>query len=83
MVNENNETILLKNCFYIWPGCDEPPLKGCDILLKDDVIASIGNNLLNVTDLNIRVIDCSDHVVLPGFVNTHHHFYQTLTRNIP
>ena len=22
-------------------------------------------------------------VVVPGFVNTHHHFYQTLTRNIP
>ena len=30
-----------------------------------------------------RVIDCSDTVVVPGFVNTHHHFYQTLTRNLP
>ena len=30
-----------------------------------------------------KVIDCSHHVVLPGFVNTHHHFYQTLTRNLP
>jgi len=24
-----------------------------------------------------------DHVLLPGLINTHHHFYQTLTRALP
>lgn len=28
------------------------------------------------------VVDASSHVVVPGFVNTHHHFYQTLTRSL-
>ena len=29
------------------------------------------------------VFDASRHVVLPGLVNAHHHFYQTLTRAHP
>lgn len=30
-----------------------------------------------------RVIDARGRLVLPGMINTHHHFYQTLTRAIP
>ncbi|WP_339670942.1 8-oxoguanine deaminase [Dasania marina] len=29
------------------------------------------------------VFDASRHVVLPGLINVHHHFYQTLTRAFP
>ena len=30
-----------------------------------------------------RIIDARDTVVIPGLVNTHHHFFQTLTRAVP
>ncbi|MGD8667923.1 MAG: amidohydrolase family protein, partial [Desulfobacterales bacterium] len=73
-------TILLKNCFYIFVAADEKARRGEDILIRDNRIAKIGAAISDPVD---RVIDCSTCVVIPGFVNTHHHFYQTLTRNLP
>jgi len=32
---------------------------------------------------DIEIYDAGKHVVLPGLINTHHHFYQTLTRAVP
>jgi 8-oxoguanine deaminase len=31
----------------------------------------------------VKTFDAGAHVVLPGLINTHHHFYQTLTRAVP
>jgi 8-oxoguanine deaminase len=35
------------------------------------------------TPADAAVFDAGAHVVLPGLINTHHHFYQTLTRALP
>jgi 8-oxoguanine deaminase len=32
---------------------------------------------------NVEIYDAGEQVVLPGLINTHHHFYQTLTRAVP
>lgn len=73
-------SILLKNIYTLMTSTDEKDQKNVDVLIKDNLIEKIGKNLPDKAD---RTIDCSSCVVLPGFVNTHHHFYQTLTRNLP
>lgn len=73
--------LLLKDCFHIQPSADSDGLRGADVLIDGGSIARIGRGIAHPP--GARVIDCSHHVVVPGFVNTHHHFFQTLTRNLP
>lgn len=56
-------------------------LNGHDILLRDGVIAEIGENLS--IPAGAEIVDAQNAVVTPGFVNTHHHLYQSLTRAVP
>jgi len=79
----NNNKILIKNALSIAVMDDKRTvIEGGDILIENDIIKSVGKNISTNATEKIRVIDASDCVVLPGFVNTHHHLYQTLTRNV-
>ena len=55
-------------------------LKGYSLLIKDNIVNKIALDIEFTTD---EIIDGSDYFLYPGLINTHHHFYQTLTRNIP
>ncbi len=50
--------------------------------IEDGVIRQVGPTA-ELPATADRVIDASGMVILPGLVNTHHHFFQTLTRNLP
>jgi 8-oxoguanine deaminase len=55
-----------------------------DIYIEDNVIRQVGQSDTLALERPADVtIDASDMIVLPGLINTHHHFYQTLTRNLP
>lgn len=62
--------------------CLDPAYAG-GIVIQDDVIVeliSAGEQPLQVVD---EVVDAHEHVLIPGLINSHHHFYQTLTRAFP
>ena len=52
------------------------------IYVVDNVISQIGETEQLSQDADYT-FDARDMIILPGLVNTHHHFYQTLTRNLP
>lgn len=53
------------------------------MLIRDHVIAQVGR-IDELPDTADEVLDLhGKHLVLPGLVNTHHHFFQTLTRVLP
>lgn len=52
------------------------------ILIEDNRIARTGPTAALPDDAD-EIIDAGNMVILPGLVNTHHHFFQTLTRAIP
>ena len=72
--------ILIKNADFIVTMDDtRRELSGADVLLRDGVIAEIGQDLTS----DGEVVLAAGCVVTPGLVNTHHHLYQTLTRAVP
>ncbi|ATW24605.1 amidohydrolase family protein [Candidatus Formimonas warabiya] len=74
--------ILIKNADHIYPfDAKKTYLHNTDIYIENNRIAAIGKNLLlNQSD---KVIDGAGKLALPGLINTHHHFYQNVTRNVP
>ena len=57
-------------------------IRGGSVLVQDDRIVAVGDDTSEWPAAQ-RVIDGRGKLLLPGMVNTHHHFYQTLFRNVP
>jgi cytosine/adenosine deaminase-related metal-dependent hydrolase len=50
-----------------------------DVLIDGKLIADIGPN---ISAADAEVVDCSGTIVMPGFITTHHHQYETLQRSV-
>ncbi|MDN3522948.1 8-oxoguanine deaminase [Halomonas ramblicola] len=60
-------------------ACSDPDAAGGVVVQGDRILEAVPDGGSPAMPVD-SVFDASRHVLLPGLVNTHHHFYQTLTR---
>ncbi len=76
-------SLLVKNATVLVTMDDhQREIPGGGLFIRDGFIEQAGPTSTLPTTAD-EVLDLTDHLVLPGLVNTHHHFYQTLTRAVP
>jgi cytosine/adenosine deaminase-related metal-dependent hydrolase len=53
-------------------------LVAADVMIEDGIISEVGTSL---RARNAEVVDATDTIVMPGFVDTHRHLWRTLVRD--
>ena len=76
-------TLLIKNAQILVTMDDhQREISNGGLFIRDGFIEQVGESAeLPVTA--DEVLELQGHILLPGLVNTHHHFFQTLTRAVP
>ena len=82
-MQESNQAILIKGGRVYDHGgdTDQPPF--ADILIIGDRIDRIGPDITQevaVEARGVRIIDASDRLIVPGFVNAHYHSHDVLLK---
>ena len=77
-------TLLVKNIHtLVTMDAARRELRNAALFVRDQVIEQVGSTA-ELPQTADEVLDLQGrHILLPGLINTHHHFYQTLTRVIP
>jgi 8-oxoguanine deaminase len=75
-------TLLIKHAHIVTMDNHQREIPDGGLFVREGFIEQVGSTA-DLPQSADEVLDLRDHVLLPGLVNTHHHFYQTLTRAVP
>ena len=75
-------TLLIKNAHIVTMDDHLREIPEGGLFIRRGLIQEVGP-MRELPETADEVLDLKGHIVFPGLVNTHHHFYQTLTRAVP
>lgn len=73
-----SNTILIRGGTILTLGAKTANLLSGDVLIEGSAIAEVG---MGIRSRGARIIDATDSIVMPGFVDTHRHLARSLFRN--
>ncbi|MFQ5914906.1 MAG: amidohydrolase family protein [Nitrospinota bacterium] len=73
---------LIRDIDYLLTDTEKEPLRGWSLVIEGKSIEWMGDQPPKELKPD-RTIDGRGHLFLPGLINAHHHFFQSLTRNLP
>ncbi|MET4922233.1 8-oxoguanine deaminase [Streptomyces sp. PSRA5] len=75
--------IVIENCAIATVDANDTEYASGHVVVADNLIESVGAGRAPAGLENVvRRVDGTGHLVTPGLVNTHHHFYQWITRGL-
>ncbi len=78
-----NKSLLIKNGTIITLGETNQIIQDGALLIEGNIIKKIGKSSgFKDIEKSTEVIDAKDKLIMPGFINTHMHFYSTFARGI-
>jgi len=76
-------TLITDIAFLMTGNALRQELENAYVVVDDNIITAIGTGAPVLDTPADRTISGARMLMMPGFVNTHHHLYQTLFRNVP
>ncbi len=74
---------LIQGAAHLWTGLSGPAMRatgGTDVRIRGGLVTAIGTL---APEPGERVLDAGGCVIYPGWINTHHHLFQSLLKGIP
>ena len=75
---QSRNRMLIKGGYVLTLDNTLGDIAGADVLIEGSTIAAIGRN---IEAADAEIVDASDMIVMPGFVNSHRHTWQTALRS--
>jgi cytosine/adenosine deaminase-related metal-dependent hydrolase len=73
-----SQRLLIRNGFVVSMDPEVGDVPYCDVLVEDGKIAEVGRRL----EADAEQVDATGMIVMPGFVDTHRHTWQTPVRGV-